>query len=280
MKTNCLFENHPIMMDIIDDYTTRRMLGYSRKQSVDAIYERFQDELRDEDDRPFVHIATALALCEKCELTQEIRSEALKAVEYLKSNDFYNESKNETIDYESLIQALSARKIGQEAKYRKSRQYDPGWKLGDTFAHPLTKSISAEADLAGNYILFRKVGEYTDHKNHKVQLVYVTICPADSIPKTDDDLRSLGCLRMMQHDTGWDYLGQLFFKNRKDQEKWGLQKIGCFPNAGEPDDATAENPLVSMPFFGVLKSDSDSLAYEAQVYKLFRLYGTSISNAK
>ena len=90
MKTNRLFNNHPLMMDVIDDYSSTRTRGYSRQQSVDSIYERFQDEWRDEDERPFLLIALALALCKKSELTQEIRSEALKAIECLKANDSFD----------------------------------------------------------------------------------------------------------------------------------------------------------------------------------------------
>ena len=275
MKTNRLFNNHPLMMDVIDDYSSTRTRGYSRQQSVDSIYERFQDEWRDEDERPFLLIALALALCKKSELTQEIRSEALKAIECLKANDSFDEIKNKTFDYESLIRVLSESKIGPEAKYTKRTPYDPGWMIGDTFAHLLTQPCAVGRGLAGLCVLFRKVGEYTDRKGQNVQLVYVTVCPPDSIPKTDEELRSLGFLRMMRHDAGWDYLGQLHFRSKRDQERWGLQKIGCFPNAGEPDDATAEDPLVAMPFFGVLRSDSDTLDYEELVCRLYKSNGTS-----
>ena len=106
-----------------------------------------------------------------------------------------------------------------------------------------------------------------------MQLVYITICRPDSIPKTERELRALGCLRMMKHDEKWDYIGQLFFRNRKDEETWRLRKIGCFPNAGAPNDSTRENPLVSMPLFGTLRRNSNHLDYEDLVCHLIRFCG-------
>ena len=78
---------------------------------------------------------------------------------------------------------------------------------------------------------------------------------------------------MMEHDNGWDYLGQLCFKSKKDEELWRLKKIGCYPNAGIPADATTENPLVSMPFYGVLQRNSQVLDYEDQVCHLIKFRG-------
>ena len=273
MKFRFLYDNHPLVSDVVDYYTSQRELGYSREQALGRIRDSFQDEFRDEDDRPILMIANALALCKKGELTQEVRRDALDAIAFLKENATEDSLPEEKQDYEDLIQYLSEERIGAEAIYKKKKPYDPGWIIGDTFAHPLSQTMAERIGLPGGYILFRKVGEYVGHTNRHMQLVYITVCPADSIPSSEEELRSLGYLRMMKRDAGWDYLGQICFKSRKDQEKWGLCKIGCFPNAGHPDDATAENPVVSMPFFGDKRPGEDFLIFEDLVRLLIRFNG-------
>lgn len=268
-----LYENYPLVQEVIDYYISLRMHGCSRDFSLDRIYEKYHQELSDTDERHFVIIAIAMALCKKKELSPRIRNDALLAVDQLRRNALEYGAENELCIYDKLTSYLSENRIGPEATYRAKKQYDPGWKTGDTFIHAFSQPSAEEIGLSGAYVVFRKVGEYLDQKGHHVQLVYVTVCSADSIPKTDADLKVLGFLRMMEHDKKWDYLGQLFFRSKKDEEQWKLEKIGCFPNAGCPNDATIENPLVCMPFFGILHRNSDILDYEDLVCHLIKLRG-------
>ncbi len=252
--------------DIMDYYCFLRKRGYGREQACDQVYAQFQEEADDMDDGPMVDIAVALALCGKDELTLQARNAALQAIRELKQ-------RVPDHDYDKITQFISEKHIGPEATYRTRKQYDPGWEIGDTFIHTLSQPSAERMGLVGWHVLFRKVGEYLDQDSRHGQLVYVTVCQPGRVPKTDDELKALGYLRMMEHDQKSDYLVQLFFKNRKDEEQWQLKKIGCFPNAGCPDDATEENPLVCMPFFGAHHRNSNMLAYEDQVCQMIRLHG-------
>lgn len=261
--------NYPIINEIFDDYVNLRSQGFNINDSVTRIKKDWHEELNDEDDAPFVIIGIALALCQKQELTRQAQNEALAAANTLKNRSMISGS-----DHDMIISRLSDDRIGKDKAYRPAkRAYDPCWKIGDTFVHAFTQSRAKEMGLCGQYIVIRKVGDYLNYKRQKRELVYITVCSKDSIPKTDEELLALGYLRMMEHDDGWDYLGQLHFTSKKDEERWKLQKIGCFPNAGNPSDATVENPVVSMPFFGILHRNSDTLDYEDQVCSLMKRRG-------
>lgn len=273
MVYDFLAENSSLLEEIMEEYYSLRMKGHSRETALAKIYERYKAESNDEDDRPFVRVAVALALCRKKELTPEARDDALQAIELLRSSASDGGVPYSSCDLDRLIRYVSEGRTGPEAAYRARKKYDPGWRVGDTFIHPFSQSAAEQMGLSGWCIVIRKVGEYQDRKSRHMQLAYFTICSAGAIPQTDADVRALGYLRMMEHDNGWDYLGQFCLKSKRDEEMWGLQKIGCFPDAGCPDDATIENPLVSMPFFGVLHRDSQLLDYEDQVCHLIRFNG-------
>ena len=265
MVYDFLTESSPIPEEIMDEYATLRMRGYSRESSIAQIREKYEAELNDEDDRPLVLVAVALALSRKKELTPQTRDDALQSIELLREQESDCGMAYVPRDLDAPTRYLSADRVGPEATHRVKKTYDPGWNIGDTFIHAFSQPEGEKTGLLGWYIVIRKVGEYLDNKSRHMQLAYLTICPADAIPQTDAELQALGCLRMMEHDNGWDYLCQFSFSNKKDEERWQLQKIGCFPNAGCPDDATVEDPRVSMPLFGILRRNSSVLSYEDDV---------------
>ncbi len=266
-----LTESSYIIESIIEDYRLFRIKGESRKQAIDHIYDDYACEFNDDDDRLFAEVAVALALCAKRELTPQIRNKALDALVVIKGNGYCPDARDR--DFEKLANYISKDRIGTEASYRMRKKYNPAWEIGDTFIHKFSDIETTPANLSGWFIIFRKVGEYISAQMKNIQLVYITVCPPDSVPKTDEELKALGCLRLMKHDNGWDYLGQISFSSKKDEERWQLKMIGNFPKAGAPVDATAENPLVTYPFWGIMKKDSDTLCYETMVRDLLKWNG-------
>ena len=261
------FDEGSFVEEIKDLYADLRLDGKTRDQAINEIYEEYADVLQNDiEEGSVIRIAIALALSRKNELTLEAREEAVNAIEILRKRSFEEEDPWIPSGYfDKFLKKLSEKHLGSEAVYRKKRTYDPGWEIGDTFIHPFTIRKAMEMGLTKWYIVIRKIGEYLDKENHHNQLVYITICPPDAIPATKEELDSLGYLRMMKHDKGWDYIGQLSFSSRKDEERWQLTKIGCFPDAGRPADAMEENPYVTMPFFGVLHKNSSEFSYEKAI---------------
>ena len=263
-----LFDEGSFIEEIKDLYTDLRLDGKNREQAIKEICEQYADVLRDDvEEGSAIRIAIALALCKKKELTVEVREDAVRAIETLRKLSLEEEDPWFPADYfDKFLKRLSEKYLGPEAVYRKKRTYDPGWETGDTFIHPFTIQRAEKMGLAGWYIVIRKVGEYLTKDNRHEQLVYITVCPPDAIPTTKEELESLGCLRMMSHDKGWEYIGQLSFSSRKDEERWQLTKIGCFPDAGSPADAyEVGSPYTKMPFFGALHKNSTELSYENTV---------------
>lgn len=264
----------PLIGDIIDEYQTDRENGAAREGAVTRLEEKYACELADSDEGPVVRIAFALALCKKRELTKAVLEDALRAAEQLKlaePGDPVLPALDQAVRYIS-----DPGRLGDSASYKKRLSYTPDWKVGDTFSHKLSGYMSKYAHIFGWYVLIRKVGEYKDHQNHVNQLAYVTICPPEKLPETAEALRSLGFLRMMPGEGNrWDYLAQIYFKNRKDEEAFNLSYIGNFPEAGMPDDASVEDPRVAMPLFGKLKREDILPSYDNDVCSIFKRNGVS-----
>lgn len=265
--------NFPMVNDIIGTYRVYRERGHTRDVAIEQLREEYSRELADYDDGPIVQIGLALALCKKDELTQNVLADAQTAVRKLL---FSEERDSKTI---LALQELEAyvsepQRLGNEAKYRARKPYIPQWEIGDTFAHTLTHPMSKYAGVYGWYVLFRKVGEYVDGKQRHRQLVYVTLCPPDRLPQTEQELQKLGFLRMMARNGGkWDYLAQITFKGKKDEAAYELTRIGSFPGAGSPEDRAVEDPLTVMPLFGKLRRDNITPEYEDAVCRIYKNNG-------
>lgn len=270
MITRGIYERYPIVEEIVALYSSMREDGLSRDRSISMVLSSVQDELDDEDDAPFVWIGIAVALCQKNELTEEIMIKARQSVQLVESRN--PECDNEALPFDRFKSILSDKSIGPEAQYKKRKTYNPDWKIGDTFIHPILQDSAKKAGIYGSIAVIRKVGDYIDLEGQNVQLVYVTICSGDAIPKSGSELSSLGYLRVMKHDRKWDYLCQITFTSKKDEESWKLKKIGCFHDGGSPRDATDENPLVSMPLLGKM-GKTGKLGFEDQICLFYKRYG-------
>ena len=261
----------PIVEDVMNDYTIERKNGITRENALNHIKTIYSKELTDFDDKPQVIIGVSLALCKKNELTEELLHDCRKAIDELRQR------REETVPkqiIEYLLEYVSEGKIGTEAKYRSRNRYDPGWKIGDTFMHHLVHNEAESLGLKDWNILFRKVGEYQDRKKNYMQVVYVTVCPPDKMPTTNEEMNRLGLIRMMKQGNRYDYLGHLFFRSVADEKAWGLTKIGNFPHVIIPSDATEEDPAFAMPILGVLKK-GDLPDYEDLVCHLVKFLGFS-----
>ena len=266
---NKIYIRFPITRDLVNTYRIYRRCGDTRDKAIARLRMEYKQELADCDDGPVVRIGIALALCQKDELTQSVLEEALVAIDKLLVEQWDGNMRSTFHELEVYIH--DPQRLGDEAKYRVRKPYIPQWEVGDTFAHTLTHYMAKYVGVYGWNVIFRKVGEYVDIEQQYHQLVYVTMCPPERLPHTAEELRKLGFLRMMPHDGDkWDYLAQISFKSKKDEASYELTKIGTFPDAGDPEDRTIENPFVTMPLFGKLKRDSEVLSYENAVCRIYK----------
>lgn len=264
----------PYAYNIRLSYQAYRTNGESRSSAIDRIREEYSGELQDSDDRVAVLMAIAQALCRKKELTSELAEETLSAIgEYRACQKMDTYTKKYLARIEAKLTDLAM--IGPEAHYPKRRQYIPDWQTGDLFSHTLTHPQSEKLGIHGWIILFYKVGEFSDRKGKLRQLMFITLCPPGKEPTTDRELEQLGFLRMMPAGCGYDYFVQIVPKSKKDEQGYGLTRIGNFMNVTAPTDWAKENPLVSMPMFAYLRKDDLYPSYENHICLLYKQLGLS-----
>jgi len=267
----------PLMGDIIYKYESFRNNGKSNTESLVSIYREYREDMEDDDDGAVIIIAMAIALCGRKEAVDKIIEEAGRSIEYIVSS--MEPPERVYIAFDSLKALFSSDDIyvnsGKKTPPVKIRKkYKPDWEIGDTFIHEVTPSPKNEP-FVGQYIIFRKIGEYVDKLGYNVQLVYVSLCSADKIPDSDEALHSLGFVRMMQQSADkWYYIAQIVLSGKKSEESWELKKIGNFPNAGHPTDAAEEDPVTSMPMIGrINRKNCAKFGYEDFVTFFIKQYG-------
>lgn len=275
MKFGIFDEYSYLIDDIKYNYRHYRFFGNSREQAINMIKEAFCEELCDTDESPYVQIALALVLSKKNELTLEVKNDALEAIAELRVQEDYVNDKRFQRGCDELKEYLSDERIGPEAEFRAVKRYKPEWKIGDTFIHAITSPEAEQKGFSGCYIVLCKVGEYLSIDQKHMQIVYSAICSKEAIPTTEEELNALGWVRMLceGNKNRWSYIGQLDLKSKKDEERWNLQKIGCFPNIKRPSDEVAIRPLVSMPITGFFHKEEEYPHFENNICRLAKENG-------
>lgn len=253
-----------LVNNVREDYKSYRRSGKNRIDAIGALKTKYDAELKDDDEAAFVMSGIVRALCEKKELTEEIAEEMLA---YINKNAI----DKAPVHFQTIRQMLYSPKMyGKEATYRRKIPYIPNWEKGDLFAHTMTHPAASKVGIEGWIILFYKVGEYIDENHLHRQLMLVSICPPGKEPTSSLELQNLGFLRMMCHGKKWDYLVQIVLKNKKDEFSYGLTKIANFTDVAYPSDGVDENPLLSMPMFGLIKKGEAHPHYEEHICRLYR----------
>lgn len=264
-------ELNPLTVEVTDQYISLRKQGKNRTDAISLIQEGYSADLNDVDNRIFVLLGIAIALCKKKELTHSLASEALTEIAKVrKLGNIPPRTALWVAEVEALLTNDDMK--GVETHYKKQKVYKTDWSIGDAFFHTLTHPKAKELGIYGWNIILCKAGDFQDSSQRRVQLMYVFLCEPNMMPSTTEQLQSLGFLRMMNHDEKWDYLVQLAFKSKKDERSYELTKFGNFPGLKPPLDSTEENPLCTMPLFGYLHKGAERPDYEDQICRLYRKY--------
>lgn len=225
-------------------------------------------------------MALAYALCKKSELTPELQQQAINAA--LQLRDYRDENATSTfiLTVEKAITAPEA--IGSEVTYPQKKQYDPGWKIGDTFSHRLTTPNSRNLGLSGSLVLLRKIGSYQDAEGNLKQIVCLTLCAADCIPKDSEELNALGLLPMMKDNGHYKYWGQLSLTSKRKEKSFAFEQNGNYPSIPIPKDGCDKDPRLARPLFGTIVKGSsypasleveDYPCYEDDICLCYRMFG-------
>ena len=122
-------------------------------------------------------------------------------------------------------------------------------------------------------MIIRKLGEYRNDKGELIQIVTTSVCPPDAIPKTAADLKELGVIPMNPIRITRDYRAQMRIVSKRGENAFKLTKIGCFPDAGLPDDQmyTLQNCYL-MPL-ATARTPQGDRQFEMRVASSFRVFG-------
>lgn len=232
----------PMMHEIESEYLDLRASGEGRDEAAAALQESYSAELRDSDDGPVVRLAIALVLGRRGELTPSVAEPAEEAIDVLRST-----RPELKLELEKAARLLRAPKsFGEEKPFEKKTPFYPDWDVGDTFVRKLRGAFVEESGLAGWYAVIRKIGACEDISNRIVQLVVVSVCPADAIPRDAEELRKLGNLKMKEKANGKaDYFARMRIGSRRAEEAFALKKIGRFPDIPLPEDQAKNIDLLA-----------------------------------
>lgn len=78
-----------------------------------------------------------------------------------------------------------------EKKVSQYRLYRCSWKPGDVYAYLLEGEYAAKRGLAGEYLLFQKVDEYSWYPGHIIPIVRVKLTNGKQLPKDRDEIERL-----------------------------------------------------------------------------------------
>ena len=245
-----IYSIFPLIYDVKQEYIRYRRRGESREQAVDNVLKGYHRELSDTDDAPQIWIGLANVMASKCELTADYLKKAELAFKELL---FSYPEINVHLQIE-MNRICRKELLGPEAKYSLKRNFDPKWEIGDTFAYRLYGEYPRKYGLDGYYILLRKINTILDDDGNLKQQLYLTLCTADFIPKTTEQLEHLGYLPLNSTENGYEYRAVVQVPNQRKLDQYNIKKIGCFPDVAPPKaEVLPEPPLYGWPLYDLIR---------------------------
>lgn len=118
------------------------------------------------------------------------------------------------------------------------------WKIGDTYAYKIERSISKDVNLIGKYMIFRKVDDNKDNKIYESPIVYVQITDDSKLPKTKEEIEELQyVITVNEGNVRHQYRMQLDNITRKMEE---LIYIGNYVDLITPNDEYIQREKISI----------------------------------
>lgn len=256
-----------LVIEVQNEYRRLRTDGECRNGTISRILAAYAQELEDSDDRLGVLCGLVYALSKKKELFDDFSIKIFP--------DFLDtEATAPALEHmRKCTELLADRKLyGEEAMFKRKTSYDPGWKIGDTFAHEICCPESVKWKLKNQFILLTVGGSYQDTRGNKCYLFYASIVPELNKITEHGQFPAVDFVRAMPHSDGWDYFFQLRVRSRKHEQALGLTYIGSFPDFPRPSDQAPENPQTAMPLFDRPNKDAVYPGYEPHICMLYDRY--------
>lgn len=214
MKLN----DFPIIAEIKEEYMHQRRSGRSRDEAIAALQNSYQDELTigAEDDGLLFWVALADAQYALKELSSSVSEKALDALSQLDHPSWSIVPK----DLTARRKNYSAAPMAERKTLPKSRKFRCTWKIGDTFAYLLSGNCAKEHELAGRYMLLRKVDEVEFGDGRLLPVVTLTLWDNEPLPTNSKECQRISPLklaagRLCFPKNKYEYRTEILFTSKK-----------------------------------------------------------------
>lgn len=229
----------PIIGEVKDEYIKFRRSGVSRQDAEESLKSNYQNELtmgsNDDGLLFWVGLADGQYACK--EITSEVASQALAAIEKIKLTDW------EVCegDLQRRIERYGFAPMPERKCFRTSRKFRCSWKIGDTFAYPLSGPAAEEYGLEGAYVILRKVAEVEDFDGRILPVVTLSMWKNKLLPRNQSELQTVPVLKLAKGRLSapgnlYEYRAELIISSKKKLENLSLIYLGNYPEIPLPDD--------------------------------------------
>lgn len=189
-------------LDVKEEYLEKLKNGIDNEKALKEIIEENKEYIEDIDDGPVFWIALADTMWNEGRLTEEVKKEALNAIDknLIRWKDEVDEKEyklreRELLKFKDKInKEMPKRKIyfekkKESTKKTKNKKYQ--WNIGDVYAYKLDCKKAKELKINGRYLIFRKIEDGLNNGRSIAIITYVQITNDEQLPKSKKDLEEL-----------------------------------------------------------------------------------------
>lgn len=230
------------MNEVKKEYLKLRKAGNNRADSVLKMQQRYSDELKFgiEDDGLLFWIGLADAQYEARELCIDIAESATTALQQIAQKDWNITPGDILRRTERYQQAPQPEKKFGKAK----KKFRCNWAIGDTFAHKLSGENAEAINVAGKYVLFRKVDEIEFGNGELHPVVTISLWNQKPLPRSVEEfcsvpMLSLGYGRFGHKKSAIEYRAEILIRSTTQLKQMNLEYVGRFTDVPMPADEVA-----------------------------------------
>lgn len=207
-----------MLHDIKTEYRQLRENGMNRTDAVTEMMSQYQNELTlgQEDDGLFFWIGLADAQYALKELSEQVAQRATQFLRKLEDMSIFPDS-----DIKRRRDWYAQAPMPERASVRPPKRFRCQWKIGDTFAYPLSGPQTEELGVSGAYILLRKVDEAENYDGRLLPIVTLTLWTEKELPQSTSQFYSAPMLKLASGRLGtpegssFDYRVEILFSDKK-----------------------------------------------------------------
>lgn len=269
-----LLKKYPALDIAKFEYVRLRSKGKKIEEALEELTKAEDRLLPDYEVKLLNRIGISDAMAERRELTDSMAASLRCAVdEFLRLHP-----RMETTMHRLRDQILQSEHFGPPAVYPPWEEYSPHWEAGDVFACPLSGYFARLFHLEGKLLLLYVYGERRGEAEYNEELVYLSLCEENSLPRNIDELNALGYLPAFTVFREYQYLHALRLSREEELTPLKLRKLGNFPGSlrlfrERPDPEW--NAQIIVPAY----KGKDLIVLERSVCVSYQHFG-SISNAE